>query len=495
MVKQRQRTENIGVPTNSAAYCNGYVLGNVGTVKECQVNESIDTLTGINFGHSNPCTASRNVATNGGISVNSPEGFIRMVEVGYYTDPHILYPPPIPYYTENGQVIECYPGSYDRTPEEPDTDYSYQRELSKFNADMVVRSGGMFAALNIPLAVIELRDTPRTLIQGVKLLKWVQGLPVARRAQVLASSTIAATGAYLGVKFGIRPTVADVKDFLDFRKRLHSPTIGVKPRKGGKDAARTVRASFRVLPDAGLLPFQGSDQLHQVVATAQPYSPYNIWDVSGTSSPGLRTALDKQVRYAVTLPSTRGVIYGKIADNPVNPLDGNSMDVNDLVSYNTGLFSTGWELLPFSWLADYVVNVGGFLQRLERMSVVLQNPVSLAEGVWESEQQITACYWNYSKVTWDTEVSSYLWGTSPSRYALRTTTSYVVKHAGWLQASWQMDYERQRRYSTFPPLPPITKVTDLFKLGPVAAIVAGSTASSRQARRSFARQIRRAMRR
>lgn len=210
-------------------------------------------------------------------------------------------------------------GSWD-TIEEDDTYY-----VAKLLAD----SNPFNYSVSVPITVIEL-------VEATSLL-------------MLAQSNFLTMGgsAYLNYQFGIKPLMADIKALYNITKTIEDKLVDFNRlvRKGGLRVKR----------------FLGSGQY----TSPSPTTGQPGWSIYG-----------EVFRYS-SKPSYTSKVWGTCRWRPkrLTPVEVSKLtSVNTAMKYALDLgtpdASTIWELIPFSWLVDYFVNIGDTLTALEQSDVV-----------------------------------------------------------------------------------------------------------------------------
>lgn len=227
--------------------------------------------------------------------------------------------------------------------------------------------------MNVALALIELRDVKKSIDQfcefakfGVKLVKGQVPLPryitsVLGPPRAISASCQRTAEAYLWYTFGVRPTVDDLTRFIR-EVRTSKLVVGGRKRKPLL-IGRTYANGFRSDPDNTP---KGRDGL----GSFQDHIGFGAWSMTATYagnpvihiyptciSPGLN---------GYTIRKVYGKVFAKVREQGkwtwrYFPTD---------MSWSCPLLRTAWELVPFSFVMDWFVDVGSSIQRLDDLSWV-----------------------------------------------------------------------------------------------------------------------------
>lgn len=246
--------------------------------------------------------------------------------------------------------------------------------------------------MNVLRSVMELKDTKQTLSPLINFVKWMKemngsSIRLGKVTKVIKSSmTLAnAASAYLWYRFGVEPTVSDINQF---RKEVENGRLtvrGHKPRlipRGqvvvGRYSARPSEASVLSLmfPNAP----EGAFQYERELESSRSNGYVSILP-NGVRDP----FLCRNVRVA---GATRGCYFAKVKEDiEISGLDS----LRRSFGWNCPALKTLWDLLPFSFLVDWVIDVGKAIERLEKR--YLQENLSKSFGpIWHAERTETILY-------------------------------------------------------------------------------------------------------
>lgn len=254
---------------------------------------------------------------------------------------------------------------------------------SLYDAYLVLRSGNTTPkGQNWLRAAIELKDVKQTIQGLVDFIKFGIRMPNMVRANWRAMSIADVAKAYLTYKFGIQPTVSDVKKLLKALSREGLRVRGIKRhyRKG-----ETVRTGVVIRPaQRDLLAASGWKGGHTETAPFNfgCYSPWGPW--SSETYPRYVGPALKWVRSI----EVKGCLFGRVLEE----VDAGGT-WNDDLAWSCPLASTAWELTPFSFLLDWVVDVGSVIERLDRTAATAHSKISFETGVWQSLRTTTKMWY------------------------------------------------------------------------------------------------------
>jgi hypothetical protein len=183
------------------------------------------------------------------------------------------------------------------------------------------------------------------------------GIPVLSNLKERASVGRKAGSEFLNVEFGWKPLVSDIRSLANAVIR-HEKIL----KQFHRDSGRVVRRRF-YFPDETIegTPGPGSLSLNTAITNETPW--LNAFTAGGTATPSISktTVRRKWFSGAYTFfmhDSTHGAIASaESAAQKARLLLG--LDLNP---------ETLWQLSPWSWLADWVGNVGDNLSNVTRLS-------------------------------------------------------------------------------------------------------------------------------
>jgi len=203
--------------------------------------------------------------------------------------------------------------------------------------------------VSIPLYIAELRDLPRAVRMFGNLLddfRAVRSNPnghVARRRREELAAIRDASGYYLGIEFGFRPLLSDLRRLLHFQDEVAKTARDLDRlySRGGLRRRRTVFS--HTSSDGTNVSIQSGNVVisahRQVVTTARKWVTmrWRPTDVEPLRTMVGQRSMRSRAQFA------RALALGQ---------DG-SLDT---------MLSTTWNALPWTWLADWFGNVGDYLQ-------------------------------------------------------------------------------------------------------------------------------------
>lgn len=257
--------------------------------------------------------------------------------------------------------------------------------------------------MNVARSVMELKDTKETLGPLVKFMRWVKSRigtrvsiakPFAKRARTvltLKDTVAACASAYLWYQFGVEPTVSDVKQFI---RELSQGKLRVRGYRDKQTIPKghVVRARFRCAPRIG--------QIYELM-----YPDRSAWGGSIDVDPYLGHSWPGEE--SITWPPTSQIATRALASHrvDVSEISGvyfaqlkKSVSIDGLGKlrkrweWSCPSFKTLWDLLPFSFLVDWVIDVGSIIERLEKRYVT-QNYEEYLGPIWLAEKRRTVRYY------------------------------------------------------------------------------------------------------
>lgn len=224
--------------------------------------------------------------------------------------------------------------------------------------------------MNVALALIELRDVKKTLTQfcefskfGIQLSKGAIKLPDHIRS-VIGAPRIASLSCqkvaeiYLWYTFGVRPTIDDIKHFMSdvSRGRL---VVGGRKRKPlliGRTYANGYKSVSQTEPNFVIGGFPWTKTQSGTLTATNAGTPYKY---AGYSIP--RANLK-----GFTIREVYGKVFAKVRAQGKWTWKYFPSDF----AWSCPLFRTAWELVPFSFVIDWFLDVGKSIQRLDNLSWV-----------------------------------------------------------------------------------------------------------------------------
>jgi hypothetical protein len=262
-----------------------------------------------------------------------------------------------------------------------DTDKAVGERYDAFNRliHLVRKAQVGSRGMNVTQAVMELKDTKDTFDQLVSFMKWVKsrigGGPVriakgVSRPLRFASSLADCAKAYLWYKFGVEPTARDI---AEFRRQVAAGRLRVKGSLQTKtrvamknevvierwSTARTKSDIAAAMYDMDELQTKGGYASGSGVQLGYrlPNGISRILLPLAGPAKGWRNA------YRVISQSMRGCYFARVKEDIV--IDGLD-DLRRRFGWDCPALKTVWELIPFSFLVDWIVDVGSFIERLEK---------------------------------------------------------------------------------------------------------------------------------
>lgn len=249
--------------------------------------------------------------------------------------------------------------------------------------------------MNALQAAMELKDTKQTLGGLLDFIKWGHehlGRKVKIGKGLLRPLTAASklgdvASAYLWYKFGVEPTYQDIEHLRDDLSKGKLRVKGTKPKTYAKGTV--VKAFYAAHPQSpDILSAMYPNATHGSVSISQDmvhtWSGYNTWtgDIlpNGVTDPFA-------CRKVTVVGAVRGCFFAQVKnDFEIAGID----QLKDRWAWNCPSFRTLWELLPFSFLVDWVVDVGRYIERLEKryLSVSYESHLGSIWG-WEKTSTIT----------------------------------------------------------------------------------------------------------
>lgn len=248
--------------------------------------------------------------------------------------------------------------------------------------------------MNVALALIELRDVKKSIDQfveftrfGIRLVKGQAALPKHIVSALGAPRAISAScqktaEAYLWYTFGVRPTVDDLTRFIR-EVRQSKLVVGGRKRKPLL-IGRTYANGFYSGPDNRP---EGRTGLGNFVDKTESGN----WSMTATYAgipylhryPSVVSANLK----GYTVREVFGKVFAKVREQGQWTWRYFPSDM----SWSCPLLRTAWELVPFSFVLDWFVDVGSSIQRLDDLSWVATTRFAFDEP-WVSQAIVDTHY-------------------------------------------------------------------------------------------------------
>lgn len=290
-------------------------------------------------------------------------------------------------------------------------------------------------------AACELKDSKQTLSGVLQFLNWAKQaighktrIPRKGFAPLRAASRLAdVAGAYLWYKFGVEPTVSDVRKFLTELSNGRLKCYGTlrNPKTVAKKGEVMVcRYSNRPSQSQILDEMFGRSRKTDgqgVLHLSRNTRTYATWPFKG-----LTDAQPSYGRKLYVQRVTSGCYFARVKqDIELSGID----DLKRRWSWNCPSFRTIWELVPFSFLVDWVVDVGSTIERLEKRYCT-ESFLSYLGPVWVTEK---------------TETITYMPIVSGSAVVSLRSLPSSVYDGGWLNLQWHADYSyyAQKKTTSF----------------------------------------------
>lgn len=302
--------------------------------------------------------------------------------------------------------------------------------------------------MNLPQAIIELKDIPKTIKAVPKLARFLKG---PGKSLGSFATVKEAASAYLAYTFGVKPTVHDVNNFMG----QVPERVGIGVRQVRYKAGQPVRAGFTLRDEDTLSQYR---QAATAWSGIQRYSLGASWaDVVPVGQANLNsTAIAPRgvtrtrdwpwtADYKIVSREVSGVVFGKVANDYAR--DFSWMDD---MKINADPISTGWELVPFSFVVDWFVDLGRWMREANKLSEARLSGFTLENGVWLSRRDSLVTYLPVCDYRCTCEWDGYHSGDSYPCW-FKVETSKVVRHEPY---TTELGYSRSlyRDRITFPRL-------------------------------------------
>lgn len=231
--------------------------------------------------------------------------------------------------------------------------------------------------------------------------------------------------------FGIAPLMSDIPKIGEALNSVLYERVNSEVCQN-----RKVRASFTLGPDQVIgsdFPEYTGDRtvLHTMYASPIGSPVRSTADSIGAAGTGMPWARFKQEYHKYTC-------YAELK----SPLLGRALKSFKL---GTGFASTAYELLPYSFVLDWFVNVGALIKNTELRQNALDMNLEFADGVWESHEVSTRTYVPWREVVlhepeFRVETSS----------SCTWTDLHEYRWMGWKPISGNMTYRREKLQGYYP---------------------------------------------
>lgn len=248
--------------------------------------------------------------------------------------------------------------------------------------------------MNVALALIELRDVKKSIDQfvefakfGVRLVKGQAALPryitsVLGAPRAISASCQKTAEAYLWYTFGVRPTVDDLTRFIR-EVRQSKLVVGGRKRKPLL-IGRTYANGFYSGPD-------NEPEGRTGLGTFVDKTESGNWSMTATYSGnpilvGYPSVISPHLQ-GFTVRKVYGKVFAKVREQGQWTWRYFPSDM----SWSCPLLRTAWELVPFSFVLDWFVDVGSSIQRLDDLSWVATTRFAFDEP-WVSQAIVDTHY-------------------------------------------------------------------------------------------------------
>lgn len=273
-----------------------------------------------------------------------------------------------------------------------------------------LKAGSVQMEFALPRAIIELKDVPQTVKGLVDICKALTAIPeylskpgavydaatytfgskdqnllrsrgcprtLASLASATQGSLVDVAKAYLTHAFGVKPTVADARNFLGLNN----------PKKGNGRSTKLLFQTQKV-------EYKKGQKLRVPIRLGFNQSDFPSTDPldSGTISTGLlvnyhsacgitdwiqsQAAFDKR---PVVRTTVDGCLFAEVERD-----DSFEIPYSERLAYSGGFLSTMYEVTPWSFVVDWMYDVGKLLQTFEKASFPTQYRPKLKFGAWKS---------------------------------------------------------------------------------------------------------------
>lgn len=256
--------------------------------------------------------------------------------------------------------------------------------------------------MNFARSFFELKDTKATLKPFISFFKWSKAnlgkkLPgaIGRKLGKLsvASSCAKMASAYLWYKFGVEPTISDVNRFTS---EVSSGKLSVQGRKNPLRVPKgaILVSRYSVNPGkrrVGEVMFKNLGEVNRDGGVVMKDSIERSWPNYSTYHTFPNPFPDGSVWVqpnTVTAQYERGAYFAEvIRDIEVDA----TTQLSRQMAWNCPMANTAWELVPFSFVVDWFVDVGKYIHNLEKLSIGVSERQKLGP-IWHSVQIVTDTY-------------------------------------------------------------------------------------------------------
>lgn len=372
--KSRILNFNVASATPESVYCRDSVI-RVHTDQDGatqRVIESIDYDAAASF---NRCQATKSTSFSQGTPAALAGHGIDQVVVRWGRPGLNGYPPSIVQQLSHGWILNPtrIKGTRALAPTEE------QIYLAKYDSYTHMLHGAPGGHMNVTQSIMELKDTKETikpLLDFVKFGRKFLGRGGLRglggKKFTLFTTLSSAANAYLWYKFGVEPTVHDVQQFRDelARGKLLVRRKG-NPNSHGKPVKRCIKSYFNIGPKAteiegAMFPNGEISAEESEVIELSSYGNVPAGYTSSVTIPLTHRFPSTRLPsgYKVGVTRYKGCVFAEYTESSQYDFDDD--EVRRRWEFSCPGLATMWELLPFSFLVDWVVDVGGFIRRLER---------------------------------------------------------------------------------------------------------------------------------
>lgn len=259
--------------------------------------------------------------------------------------------------------------------------------------------------MNFARSFYEMRDVKKTIQPFVEFYKWCRALlkgrvrlsknilrSIGENFSLLTSCATMAK-AYLWYKFGVEPTVHDVKQFT---AELSSGKLSVQ---GRKDPIRVPKGSvvvqrYSANPGIGRVSNEMFNNFGKVDQSGVRYGDgkrilrwpsYSTYHTFPNPFPEGSLWVRPKV---VTTEFERGAYFAEVIKDIEIPGD---VHFTRQMAWNCPLAATAWELVPFSFVVDWFVDVGTAIHNLEKLTLGVSERAKLGP-IWHACQTVTDTY-------------------------------------------------------------------------------------------------------